>query len=229
MKIANKPGQLQLRQSWHPAPLPAALQRLAQFPVRRLLALMPLLLAACASAPAEHFYTLQAPATPPASEQLWPQPLVLANLTLPDLVDKPQLVLRKNPQQVQIMEQRRWAEPLKGALAQALAANLRAQGMQVALTSDHLAHDSAWQLWVDVLQFESSPGKEALLEVQWQVRSASGARLYSGKGLWREAVASSDIDALIAAHQRALQQCAQEMGRSLQRLPAPTSPSASQP
>lgn len=184
-----------------------------------------LLLAGCASAPQERFYTLQAHTTPVASKDALPLQLILANLTLPDLVDKPQLVIRKNAQQVQILEQQRWAEPLKSALTQALAANLRAQGMQVSLRSDHLAQDNAWQLWVDVLQFESTPGKEALLEVQWQVRNKQGMQVFATRGLWRESVSSPDIDAVVAAHQRALMQCAQEMSRSMQRLPSPVSAS----
>jgi uncharacterized lipoprotein YmbA len=181
-----------------------------------------LTLCGCASPPQERFYTLQAQTAPAASPDNGAPPrprLVLAKLNLPELVDKPQLVIRKNDQQMQILEQQRWAEPLKGALTQALAANLRAQGWLVDQNSDHLALDGAYQLWVDVLQFETSPGQQALLEVQWQVRSSNGALLLASQGVWRETVAAVGIDAVVAAHQRALQTCAQEMGRSLQTLP----------
>ena len=205
---------------------PRNLRRLG-FRARTILApaCLALLLAGCASAPQERFYTLQAQTTPVASKDALPLQLILANLTLPDLVDKPQLVIRKNAQQVQILEQQRWAEPLKSALTQALAANLRAQGMHVSLRSDHLAQDNAWQLWVEVLQFESTPGKEALLEVQWQVRSKQGIQAFGAKGLWRESASGPGIEDVVAAHQRALLQCAQEMARSMQRLPAPVSAS----
>ena len=185
-----------------------------------------LLLAGCASAPQERFYTLQAPVPESAANTpALPLKLVLANLTLPDWVDKPQLVIRKSPQQVQILEQQRWATPLKATLAQALAANLRAQGVQMGLRTEHGVKDNAWQLWVDVLQFESLPGQEAVLEVQWQVRNQQGMQVLVSRKLWREVPGDAGIEALVAAHQRALLQCAQEMARSLQRLPSPAASS----
>lgn len=196
--------------------------RLGTLAALLLAAALPLATGGCASAPPERFYTLQTPTTPAASPVNPARPrLVLAKLTLPELVDKPQIVIRKSDQQMQILEQQRWAEPLKGALTQALAANLRTQGWAVDQNSDHLALDGAYQLWVDVLQFETSPGQQAVLEVQWQIRSSNGALVLAKQGMWRETVAAADIDAVVAAHQRALQTCAQEMGRSLQTLPPP--------
>ena len=62
------------------------------------------LLAACASVPTPHFYTLQSGQAAPFSS---PQviPVYLANFSIPERVNRPQLVVRKSAEQVQILEQ----------------------------------------------------------------------------------------------------------------------------
>jgi uncharacterized protein len=194
------------------------------------------LLSACGSAPKEHFYTLQPPAgssnasnlgtsgSLPTNADGSPVRVVLAGFTLPDRVARPQLVVRRSAQSVQILEQQRWAEPLNGAIQRVLADNLSAQlgGLNVALRNDYAQRDAALQLSVDVLQFESVPGQEAILEVQWQWRNAAGALLAESRGVWREAVPSqgqapsvADYTDLVAGHQRALQKCAGQIALSL--------------
>ena len=194
------------------------------------------LLSACGSVPKEHFYTLQPPAgsaigsigSIPINADGSPVRVVLAGFTLPDRVARPQLVVRRNAQSVQILEQQRWAEPLNGAIQRVLADNLSAQlgGLNVALRNDYVQRDGALQLSVDVLQFESVPGQEAILEVQWQWRNAAGALLGESRGVWREAVPGqgqtqgqgpsvADYTDLVAGHQRALQKCAGQIALSL--------------
>jgi uncharacterized lipoprotein YmbA len=186
------------------------------------------LLSACGSVPVEHFYTLQAPAggnivapaAPPATNTDGsPLRVVLAGLSLPDRVARPQLVVRRNAQAVQILEQQRWAEPLNGAIQRVLADRLSAElgGVNVALRGDYAQRDGALQLSVDVLQFESLPGQEAILEAQWQWRNGAGVLLGESKGLWRELVQGADYAALVAGHQRALLRCAGQIAQSLPR------------
>ena len=90
-----------------------------------------LVLAACSSPPRERFYTLDAP-EPPAAAQGAPS-IAVGPVTVPDLVDRPQIVVRGGPNQVHIVEQARWAEPLRSAIARVVAANLAAElGMRLA-------------------------------------------------------------------------------------------------
>lgn len=187
------------------------------------------LLSACGSIPIE-FYTLQAPAgsniaaaistaTPTTNADGSPLRVVLASLSLPDRVSRPQLVVRRNAQTVQILEQQRWAEPLNGAIQRVLADRLSEElgGVHVTLRNDYAQRDRALQLSVDVLQFESLPGQETILEVQWQWRNSAGALLKESKGLWREPVQGADSAALVAGHQRGLLRCATQIAQSLPR------------
>jgi uncharacterized lipoprotein YmbA len=81
-----------------------------------------LLLAACA-APAEHWYALEP--TAPAAQSPPDRPLVgVGPVTVPEFVDRPQLVLREGEYRVNILEQERWAEPLKISLGRLFAGEL---------------------------------------------------------------------------------------------------------
>ncbi len=185
------------------------------------------LLAACASAPIQ-FYTLHdgqagsvvqvataaATAVATAAGQNL-RPLYLASFSIPERVDRPQLVVRKSTEQVQILEQQVWAEPLKQAFSRGLAVELRGQGFDLVTSRAAVP-----QLSVEVLNFESWPGKEILLEVQWQVKDADDKVLLRREMSWRETNLEAGTAALVAAHRRALVQCAAEMAKTLRTLPA---------
>ena len=174
------------------------------------------LLAACASPPAPNFYTLQnGQAGQAPSSQASLTPLYLANFSIPERVDRPQLVIRKSAEQVQILAQQLWAEPLKQALNRSLAAQLREQGFDLVSSREALA-----QLSVEVVNFEAWPGKEVLLEVQWQIKHPDGKVLLRRQMTWRETSIGTDSAALVAAHQRAWAQFAGALAQTLRTLPA---------
>jgi uncharacterized lipoprotein YmbA len=81
-----------------------------------------LLLAACGSPPRTSFYTLDAPEPPAAAEGA--PAIAVGPVSGPEIVDRPQIVVRLGANQVQIVEQARWAEPLRIAIARVVAANL---------------------------------------------------------------------------------------------------------
>lgn len=181
-------------------------QRQGRHPTSSVLALPFLVLAGCASSPPEHFYTLgpepvpgqlQAPATA--------YRIAVGPITVPAIVDRPQMVLRVGPNRVQLAEQSRWAEPLKDSIARAIAGNL-AQLLhddQVSAFPQGLSYDADYQVQIDVQEFESAPGDAATIGVLWAVR-APGAPRKEGRSLVREPVAVGDYDALVRAHNRAL-------------------------
>jgi uncharacterized lipoprotein YmbA len=140
---------------------------------------------------------LQAPATA--------YRIAVGPITVPAIVDRPQMVLRVGPNRVQLAEQSRWAEPLKDSIARAIAGNL-AQLLhddQVSAFPQGLSYDADYQVQIDVQEFESAPGDAATIGVLWAVR-APGAPRKEGRSLVREPVAVGDYDALVRAHNRAL-------------------------
>src|SRR3954471_15439792 len=95
-----------------------------------------LLLAGCISnAPRENFYTLssEAASSPAISSEASSQPglaalpdasISVGPVTISEIADRPQLVVRTSPNRVDILEQQRWAQPLKNEVARVVAENL---------------------------------------------------------------------------------------------------------
>ena len=82
-----------------------------------------LVLAGCGSSPKANFYTLGSDAPPPRAPAA-PYRIAIGIVTVPDLIDRPQIVTRTGANQVTIDEFARWAEPLQGEIPRVIAANL---------------------------------------------------------------------------------------------------------
>jgi uncharacterized lipoprotein YmbA len=170
--------------------------------------LLVLVLAACATPPRETFFTLNAP-EPPAAAADAPS-VALAPVTIPDMVDRPQIVVRLGPNQVQIVELARWAEPLKTAIARVVAANLAvALGARLAPSRNG---DADYRVALDVQRFES-PADAVLIEALWTVTSKDGKR--SGRSVVREKIAVKDYSSLAAAHSAALASLSREIAAAI--------------
>ena len=164
----------------------------------RLAFFLALLLSGCGSPPRERFFTLNAPEAPAAAADA--PSVAVGPVSVPELVDRPQFVVRVNANQVAIAEQARWAEPLKGAIARVVAANL---AKDLGARTQARNGDADYRVLIDVQRFESTPGEAVLLDAQWTVIGPKGAR-HSGRSTQRERVRSTDYDALAAAHSAAL-------------------------
>ncbi|MCY0853868.1 PqiC family protein [Cupriavidus sp. D39] len=164
-------------------------------------------LGGCANSPQAAFYTLSPERPHERLEAGAPPAIAIGPVAVPEIVDRPQLVLRVNETQVRIDEFARWAEPLKKQIPSVIAADL-AQLLPGALISSYpqLADQAtAYQVSVDVQSFESAPGDAAAVSVLWSVRPPPklGA-LVSGRSVVHEPAGAPGYDALVAAHSRAL-------------------------
>ena len=73
------------------------------------------LLAACGSSPKPNMYTLLDGVVPSAGKSAGLSVAVMP-ASVPDLIDRPQMVVRQAGNRVQILEQQRWAEPLRASM-----------------------------------------------------------------------------------------------------------------
>ena len=171
-----------------------------------------LLVGACASPLKERFYTLEAPEPPAAAEGA---PSVAGvSVSVPDLVDRPQIVVRAGANQVGMSEQARWAEPLRSAIGRVVAANL-ATALGARLAPQRGA-DADYRVTLDVQRFESTLGDGVLIDAVWSVTPKSGERRL-GRTVAREKARGSDYDGLAAAHSAALATISKQIANSVQR------------
>lgn len=162
------------------------------------------------------------PAAPPASSGGAPR-VAVGPVTLPELVDRPQLVVRLAGNRVEILEQQRWAEPLKGGIARVVAADLgRLIGSGRAFTyQEHAGVSAEYRLLLDVERFEAQPGQGVTLEVAWTLRGAPESAPRTGSVQLSEA-AGEGYDSLVAAYSRALSALSQKIADAIMKAPAPS-------
>jgi uncharacterized lipoprotein YmbA len=179
-------------------------------------------LAGCASPRPERFYMLAAGSPQQGARFAGTAcSVAVGPVTVPAMVDRPQMVMRTGPNRVIIAEQSRWAEPLKDGIARTIAADL-AQLLGkawVSVYSQETDLDADYRVSIDVQRFESAPGVAATIDVLWAVR-ASGHTLRAGRSVIREPVERGGEEALVAAHERALASVSREIAAALREVGA---------
>lgn len=159
-------------------------------------------LAGCGTAPKERFYALSMPEPAAATPGQVAYAVAVGPVTVPEMVDRPQIVLRVGTNRMELSELNRWAEPLKRALPRAISASIGqeipAARVYVASTDDQEPKDH--RVRVNIERFESELGKGALVEASWSVRGSSDKEVRRGRSVVREAASGPGYDELVAAH-----------------------------
>lgn len=197
------------------------------------LAALPLLIAilsGCAGSPPVHFYQLSpeaaAGAAGPATVGTEVR-IAVGPISLPEVVDRPQLVVRSGPNQVTLIDEHRWAESLKGEIPRVIAENLSrllATG-QVWAYPQNATGSFDYRVLVDIQRFESTPGQMAAIDALWTIQQPSkeGVVSKTGRSTVQQPIAGQGYDSLVAAHSRALAAISREIAEAI-RVFSPPSP-----
>lgn len=177
------------------------------------------LLAGCASTPSETLYTLSAvaPQNTDGAKQDSGIVVLVESANVPELVDRPQFVISAGDSRMSLLEQQRWAEPLKSQIARTVALNLGRLLGSARVSTKLLAGggDAGYRVNLDVQRFESRPGDTVSLEVLWTVRRGAAPEVTSGRSSVREPLGAPGYDALVAAHDRALAAISREIAAAI--------------
>jgi len=174
--------------------------------------------AGCTSTPASRFYTLSAATAPAATSS--DVSVAVGPVSVPAVVDRPQMVVRVGPNQVRLEEFDRWASPLQNAIARAVAENLVAMlgTPRVTLSQQVVSTDAEYRAAIEVQRFESSPGEAATLEAVWTVSRAKDGGSRMGRTTAREPTPDQSFDSLAAAHSRAVARLSRDIADAVQAL-----------
>jgi uncharacterized lipoprotein YmbA len=165
----------------------------------------------CASSPQANFYTLSAQRAQEQTGTGTPAPvptwaIVMGAVTIPEINDRPQFVLRVDPNRITLDEFSRWADPLKSQIRRVIAADLALQfpGALVSGYPQNMESAVTYFVSVDVQSFESMPGQAASVSVLWSVRPPKQGASVNGRTVVNEPTGTPGNDALVAAQSRAL-------------------------
>lgn len=178
-----------------------------------------LIAAGCADTQPTRFYTLSGLHTPPdASLALQPGQVVgVGPVSLPEYLDRQQLVTRSAANQVRIADFDSWIEPLSSMVPRILTDNL-----SVLLGTDDVitipqrrAVRYAYQVEVDVSRFDFDATGRAVLDARWYLFGARDDLLESGRATLSEPAAAGDYAAVAAAMSRALGALSEQLAAAI--------------
>lgn len=184
-----------------------------------------LLAAGCSTSPSR-FYTLSRAPTPaaPVADTSLNVSVVVGPVSIPAIVDLPQIVVSTGANSVSLDEFNRWASPLQSNISRVVAENLVTLlgTPRVSQFQQSLNLDADYRVAIEVQSFDSALGDAAALNAVWIVRRSKDGKSQTGRTTVREPTGTAGYDALAAAHSRALARMSQEIAdavRGLDRSP----------
>ena len=192
-----------------------------------------MLVTACVgTSPKENFYTLssqkydlkQADEKLQSFKDTFPNVYInIAAVTITEVVDRPQLVIKIAPNQVQILEQQRWAQPLKNEISRIVAKNL-----STLLNTNHVTNYPSnsintklapnliiYKVLLNVQQFESNLGSNATVTVSFTVHKMVKNQ-FSGDTITNtQQITGKNYSDLVEAHSRALGVISYEIAKAI--------------
>jgi uncharacterized lipoprotein YmbA len=180
------------------------------------------LLAACAGAPPIVHYTLLA-APPQAVDTAGAGfAIEVMPVGVPSQVDVPQLVIRRGPGELAIVESRQWAAPLhrelRAALSEQLSAALGVTDVYRLSAADGLP---VLRIKVNVSRFEAWPAQQTIVAATWSVSQAAHAEAPAQTLTCSTQISQpvgADYDELVVGYQRAVQALGAEIAAGVRNL-----------
>ncbi|MHC4712865.1 MAG: PqiC family protein [Planctomycetota bacterium] len=189
-----------------------------------LLALLALLLAGCGSTAPSRFYVLEpmvengdAPSAQLATESS----VGIGPVTLPEYLDRPQMVTRAGGNRLELAEFDRWAEPLTTDFTRVLADNISTllSTERIVLFPWPASVNVDYKVRVDVKRFEADAAGTVTLDARWTVSAGKGTETIHRSRL-KQPVGEDGYGAVAAAQSKALAELSLEIARAIAKTAA---------
>ncbi len=191
---------------------------------------LPALTGCFGSSQSSRFYTL----TPPgesgrAASAALEKAVAVGPVTIPEYLDRIQIVTRSAGNEILLAEFDRWGGSLDGEITRALVSSLSDR-----LNSRHFAvfprgftpfgeSGATYRIPVSVIRFDGTPGGKVILDATWGVFEKSAAReesLFATESTITEDVKGKGYDALVAAMGKAVERLGNEMADCIMKMDA---------
>lgn len=183
----------------------------------QLLALI--VLSGCINTPLPDYYVL----TPEKSRMsvaaaLSDLSLGIGPITIPETINRPNIVTPLDSNQLEVAEYHRWSEPLIENISRVVITNLADRlGVNKLYAYPWLGNQIDYQIRIDVLQMIGSPKDEVYLQVRWQLLTGEKPRqlLDTRISEYRVAVVGEGYSAMVAAYSQAVSRLSDEISQVL--------------
>lgn len=185
-----------------------------------------ILVAGCAGSPPTRYYTLTEPNAAAPAQPAPPRgtaSLAVGPVTVPESLDRLQMVVRIGTNELKVSDEHRWAQPLRLEVARAVSLNLARlmPQAQVSTYTEAAASDPDYRLALDLQRVDARLGGTVAVEAQWSLKTRSGARIRAGRAQAQAEASAADYQALAAAYARALETLAADIASATTPLATP--------
>ena len=184
------------------------------------LALWAFVLVGCANSPSVQFFVLEplSQSAPVMATDTGQRTIGIGPVSLPSMLEHKQIVTRWSDNTVKMAEFQHWASPLQDNVVQVLARNLSSlQPNNIVRTYPWSVHGMVdYQVIVDIVRFDTTPGKSADLEANWTIKDEAGHKaLKSGRSIIKHVLGDTSYPANVRALSKILSQFSQELSLAL--------------
>lgn len=172
----------------------------------------------CGTSPQAKFYTMSPVVPLERVDNKTSFIVAIGPVSIPDMIDRPQIITRAGGNQVTINEFARWAGPLKTEIPRVIAENLTQMltGAPVYIYPQSAHVKADYKVMFDVQKFDATLGDAATLDVLWSVQPTKGGESIAGRAVVREPTGSDkSYDALVAAYTRALTSVSRDIATAI--------------
>lgn len=164
-------------------------------------------------------FVLNATATPDGSTaRASDLRLGVGRISLPELLNRPQIVTRTGANKVRVAEFSLWAEPLERSIPRVLSENLaRLTGTdQVSVYPWPTQMELDFKVEIAVIRFEGNTDREVSLAARWRWVRANGSQVHPLQASsYTESTADRSKEALVAAMSRALASLSRDIASAI--------------
>lgn len=165
-----------------------------------------LFLAGCINTPLPDYYVL----TPENGQadlrgQMPGVAVGIGPITIPETLNRSNIVTPRDSNQLEVAEYHRWSEPLRDNISRLLITNLASRtGLDKLYAYPWLGNDVDHQLRVDVLQMTGNLKDSVYLQVRWQILTGTKPAKILRTTIrdYRESVVKKSYSSMVAAYSR---------------------------
>jgi uncharacterized lipoprotein YmbA len=179
------------------------------------------LLCACATSRPDHFYILNAQPEGRTVARAAPAAQATLKVTLPSVVDRPEIVLNTSAEGVTVLEHERWAAPLADLVAQTLGQDIERRRPDLVVGGPSASHSagSAIRVAVDIVQVTLRRGDRAAIEVHWRILDTPTSTDIAGGDVFSAPLAAEGYAAIAESLSECLGMLAQALAGQMPRAP----------
>lgn len=147
--------------------------------------------------------------------------VAITQVSLPDLIDRPQLVVRTGTNRVLVSEQQRWGEPLRRAIPRVLADDLGRllnSSRVVSMPIDFQRFDADYHVSLDVQRLDATEKQGADVDILWRIENRQG-RTIAGRSILHEPADHEGYLDLVQSQRRGLARVAAEIAGQIANQP----------